>query len=1018
MAYINDDIKQQILDKATLENTLNSYRSNPKTKGSQLAYECPLCLKKDKLEYSKAKDIVSCFSCGVSAKKPVDYLMKFHGNEYPEALENLAIIENISLTPPAHIKKKKATRTKKALENSTHTFCANQLHDSGLTTEDITAMVYVDPETRKEKPTMYSGAKDERWQIIYGDDMIIDYYDLEGRQMYYYRKDRAGKPTGKQLPFRRIRFQNPELHKDKNGKPAKYMSPYGSESKIYIPQAIRNKYARGAVIKTLYLQEGEKKAEKATKHKMMSVGVMGIHNIAYNKRLPAEFEAIIKKCKVENVVFVLDEDWDHLSGKIDSNNAADMRPRSFYRAVLNFRNHFYAFTNNDIYLKILFATINNNPEGDKGIDDLLNNSLRGKEDSLQPLCEKAIVDPAGDGKWLTFRDITTRSDYQLLEYWHLQNKDSFINHYKDELSKLPEFKYGKVKYRITDGEIVLAQPLLDHETYWNTEKSKTGDKYSFNYKRCYTFLQNRGFGRYHVGKGKWIWIKKEDNIVAEVDAGQIKDYVIDFTKYNINQEAVENMLYSGGTRYLGQDSLSNLEFNDLNLHLPGKAIQYLYFKNCYWKITDAGIEETPLKEIEGDVWKDKLRDFEPTQLPPLLKEVHKLTPADAKENPELKNFIGEYTIDFSQDGERSHMLQFLFNTCRFSKKPITEYAYDEIFHTTRHLLSKLTAIGYMLHRYRNANMQKAVIGMDAKMSEVGASNGRSGKSIIGMLLEHLIPTVTIPGKKRDLVEDRFIFEEVDERTECVFIDDVRLNFDLEALFPHITGKFTVEKKGFGKQTLPSHLPQKFYITTNHALKGDGGSFEDRQILLGFSDWYNNKHKPIHDFGVLFFDEWDNDQHNLTYNMAALCLHLYFKHGIIEAPQEELNMRKLRQDLGETFLDWANVYFARPDNINCRVLKFNMWKVDKGTPDHRIHGDGFLNVYPQEDKWTKINKFKDKLRKYAHFKGWKYNPSADGGDIKTGGKEYIEMFVPPDLYDKILKEDQSIKDEENPFDATE
>ncbi len=520
MPYIDEDKTQEILIKANLENTLQDYLPSPKKKGAQLVYTCPLC-NKEKLEYSKSKNIIKCFPCGVAATKAVDYIIKFHGKTYLEAIEELARIEDISLSEKK-TKKITASRSKKVIEDSQHSFCANKLDESGLTTEDVKAVVFIDEQTRTERPVFYSGTKDGRWQIVSGDDMIIDYYDLEGRQMYYYRKDKSGNPTGSKLPFRRIRYQNPELHKDKKGRAAKYMSPYGSDSKIYIPQVIRNKYARGAVIKTLYIQEGELKAEKATKHKLMSVGVMGIHNIAYNKRLPPEFELIIKKCKVENVVFVLDEDWNRLNNKIDNSNAADMRPKNFYYAVLNFRNHFYAFTNNDIYLKIFFAHINTNNENDKGIDDLLKNSLRGKEDTLVDLCDKAIIDPLGDATWMTFHNITTLSDYKIKTFWHLENKDSFINAYKDVLKKLPEFKYGNVKYRINeDGELELAQPILEHEQYWiETKTGKDKISYSFNYKRCYVFLQNRGYYRYQVAPKKWIWIHKNGNIITDVDTTQ------------------------------------------------------------------------------------------------------------------------------------------------------------------------------------------------------------------------------------------------------------------------------------------------------------------------------------------------------------------------------------------------------------------------------------------------------------------------------------------------------------------
>ena len=1002
MPYISEDKKQEILNKAQLDNTLNAYHQHGKKKGSQIKYTCPICKKADKLEFSPAKNIVKCFSCDIGAGQPIDYVMKFHNLTYPQALESLAQIENISLQEEKPVKNtKKAVRSKRVKEESAFPFCANKLDGSGLTTDDITASVYVDQSTNALVPTFRSGSVDDKWNVIPGDDIIIDYYDLEGKKMYYYRKDKSGNPTGTKLTFRRVRYQNPELHKDRYGKPTKYKSPYGSDSKIYIPKGVRAKYQRGSHIDTLYIQEGELKAEKATKHGLLSVGIMGIHNIASNNKLPREFELIIKKCQVENVVFVLDADWDQLSSKIDSNNAADMRPKSFFRAVLNFQKHFYAFTNNDIHLKIFFGYIKDNPEKDKGIDDLLTNSLRGKEDELKPLAEKALVDPAGDAKWIKFHDITTVSDYKLLSYWHLESKDGFINHYRKDLEHLPEFKIGNVKWRFVKGEIELAQPLLDHEQYWNEDKSKKGNTLSFNYKRCYTFLQNRGFHRYHIGEGKYIWIHIEDNIVSTVDNYQIKDFVINFTK-QISREDVENLLYAGGNRYLGPDSMGNLEFTRLNLHRPGKGIQYLYFKNCYWKVTAEGIEQTDISDIQGHVWKDKLRDFEPKITEPLLKELHQITLKDAQKDPDLKPYIGEYTIDFSKAGEKCHMLQFLLNTSRFSRKPLSEYMLDEAFNTSRHFLSKITAIGYMLHRYRNANIMRAVIGMDVKMSEVGSSHGRSGKSLVGLIMENLVPTVTIPGKKRDLLEDRFVFEEVDERTENVFIDDVRINFDIEMLFPYITGKFTVEKKGLGKTTLPPDTTQKFYITTNHSLKGEGGSFRDRQILLGFSDWYNDKHKPIDDFKVMFFDEWENEQYNLFYNFAAFCLHTYFKHGIIEAPTEELHRRRIRQELGESFLDWANEYFSNPNNLNQRLSKHEMYSMDKNDPNIKIHGEGFKDRFPRSAAYTNITSFKKKIKGYCDFKNYNYNPSTEGGDIKTGGKEYIEVFVSEDEYNKIFE----------------
>ena len=46
----------------------------------------------------------------------------------------------------------------------------------------------------------------------------------------------------------------------------KYRTPYGAPAFIYYPQKIRELYQKQVPIKRLFIQEGEKKAEKATKH--------------------------------------------------------------------------------------------------------------------------------------------------------------------------------------------------------------------------------------------------------------------------------------------------------------------------------------------------------------------------------------------------------------------------------------------------------------------------------------------------------------------------------------------------------------------------------------------------------------------------------------------------------------------------------------------------------------------------------------------------------------------------------
>ena len=119
-----------------------------------------------------------------------------------------------------------------------------------------------------------------------------------------------------------------------------------------------------------------------------------------------------------------------------------------------------------------------------------------------------------------------------------------------------------------------------------------------------------------------------------------------------------------------------------------------------------------------------------------------------------------------------------------------------------HLLSKLCAIGFMMMECKDANVARAVIGMDGKQSEIGDSNGRSGKSLVGELLRNVIQIAYIPGKNRDLFNDQFIWNDIVENTKLVFIDDVMQNFNFEFLFPPITGDWSVNYKGGRRVTFP------------------------------------------------------------------------------------------------------------------------------------------------------------------------------------------------------------------------
>src|ERR1035438_9326616 len=382
--------------------------------------------------------------------------------------------------------------------------------------------------------------------------------------------------------------------------------------------------------------------------------------------------------------------------------------------------------------------------------------------------------------------------------------------------------------------------------------------------------------------------------------------------------------------------------------------------------------------------------------------------------PEYRDFIGQFDVELSKESSECHFLQFMINTGDFFwRKHINERTREaipdartkeELFETNLHLISKMTALGYLFHKYRDKSVEKAIIAMDGKVSEVGESNGRTGKSILGFAVGKVIPSAYIGAKAKDLTEDPFLFEEVNEKIDNVFIDDVRPNIDFEFFFPIITGKMSINQKGLKKFTLSESDTPKIYLTTNHAINGSTSSFKDRQSLIAFSDYYSDHHKPIDDFGINFFDEWDEKQYNYFYNFMANCLQLYFQaaaegwgangSGLIEPPTQLLETRRIRQFIGEDFLTWADEYFGLGDSVDPETVDTTLPVCNLNREIKRV--DIFVDFFernPGQRKYVTPQKFKNKLKQYCLYRKVRFNPQQQtpeghpGGDHKKGGVEF-------------------------------
>lgn len=984
MKYPKDFINQVKADTNVYE--LINQTIGVKTKGRSHSASCPNCGKENGLKITKSKNIAKCFSCdySVSTATAIDFIKDQKNIDFVEAVETLANFNgNIFPEEP-----------KPQAPTTNGSFLKAQLKASGI--ENYPKHIKKTKDGFEEFTPFTSGSLVDG-ALTKGNDIIIHFLDLDGEPATYQRKTKNGTPIDKKLPFYRIRYQFPEHHLDKNGKPKKYASPYQSGSKIYWPQKIRDAYKSGEKIETLYIDEGEKKAECASLHGQFSCGITGIQNIASNGQLSHEFNQLIEHCQVKNVILRLDADCFDISENPEAN--IKQRPFAFWAAVKNFQAYFKAFAATGVYLELYFCHVRQDQKL-KGIDDLLTAKIALHKEILQD-AEEARLAKNGQGQFFNYYKITEHTETKLKEIWSLQSNDAFITFHSIKLKERPFFFIGKVKWHFVDGQPEPVDKLDESETFWDESVfEKNGLEkitLTFNYYKAYKFLHNRKFGRFSTPGNKFRFVKIDGKIVKEVDQYEVKDYITDYLE-NSNNIGPLNMIYRGGTRYFGPESLSNLKYLLPNFHHSDFEVQYLYFKNCYWKITAKGIEEQPLHQLDGHVWSQKVINFEPKKEPAKLLGVQKIT-ATTFEHENLKvlkeTFEGHlgklYDYDTNPTSELCDFADFLQKSSLYVKPNLSEYEQqlqNSINNT--HFLSKVSAIGYLLHTFKDASKEKAVVAMDGAESEVGESEGRTGKSLMGQALNKVLNTAYINGKNFE--NDRYPWEEVDERTDLIFIDDVNPNYNFELLFPQITGKFQVEKKGIPKFTIPKEESPKIFITTNHALKGDGSSFKDRQHLIGFSDYFNDARKPIDVYGKRFFDEWDFEQWNAFYNFMAECIHIYLKFGFIKAPEENLERRKQRQTMGETFLDWAEDFFSDDVNLNAEIPKKELY--DYGEKS-------FLGKHPTQRRFNSPTMFKKKVKAFAAYKGYVFNPnkplkkngeviSPNGGDNKTCGIEYIEL----------------------------
>ena len=593
--------------------------------------------------------------------------------------------------------------------------------------------------------------------------------------------------------------------------------------------------------------------------------------------------------------------------------------------------------------------------------------------------------------------------------------------------------------------------------------------YEFNNVRGYNFLQMNGFWRFADAKYKegYRLIKVDNNIVRDVLANEVKNYIHKFLKERQLPEDLRNVMYR--TPQLSESSLSNLDEIDLNFKHYGHDFQYLFFENKVWKITASKIESVKMPSIyvlEKKIMKPLVRgkkvdDFKPEVLPEMF---------------EIQQVDGRWTVEFKET--TCDYLKFTLQTCKIHwKKELEERMHwyeldakerlamieeqdldEEMVNTMGHMKTKemqekyiakykfslvgsllteeerneqmlafvnrVFLIGYLLHRYKDQTKPWAGFVMDYKISDDGVSNGRAGKGLLALGLKMMLDHFRIDARNPKLFDDTFLFGGVNIGNELIHMEDWDEFLDFERLFNILTGALSSNPKGMQAVNIDNQDFGKILIDTNFSDRHTSGSAKGRKLHSVFADYYHEDlefykevRTPLSELGRRMFDDWADGEWNGFYNFMAQCLKFYLSvadKGVkIDPPFGNIIKRNSLAVMGENFRQWADSYFEdKMDQSTERIEAYNDFM--KATNSTKHSPQGFLK----------------KMVAWCDFMGYKLNPedvqgwqkpARDGkklGLIKrsmptsTPGKYTTIEFL--HVRPKVLKQSQSPLSHQSPL----
>ena len=508
---------------------------------------------------------------------------------------------------------------------------------------------------------------------------------------------------------------------------------------------------------------------------------------------------------------------------------------------------------------------------------------------------------------------------------------------------------------------------------------------------------------------------------------EIKVYLQDWLKEKQIKLQVRNMVI--GSRGINSEQLLSLPRKSLDYRLAKRNTQYFFFNNKAVQISPEAITEVKPKSVGVIIWDNKIVKHNIT----LDKQPQFRIFKDAQgfwdiEVNEKNNPYLNYLINASRVYWRVELEEFFGNDIAAKEAYHAKHRFDiagpnltaeQIREQKQHLINKIFGLGYLLHGFKDDGKPWSLTAIDNKIPDLAAdSNGRSGKSIyIGKPLEYLKNRVILKGRDPKLTDNQFIYDEVTEDTEVIFVDDAHYNLDYGFFFSEITGSTKVNKKHGLQFEIPFNRSPKYAVSTNFLPKDLGPSLRGRLLLTVFSDYYHVRNgneyledrSPASEMGFnILTENSPPEEFNLFYNFCMQSVQFYMNTPEkLEAPEGNVEKRNYMQVMGDAYHEWAKEYFATDDTGFSPHLNVAIEK--------RIAMDDYNRFV--KNKGMSAQRWKKALEAYCSLQGWELNPPALCGsdglikraieDPVTKKRSVLEHFYVNATGRQIFKEGNTI-----------